>query len=109
MITVLDFVKDYCHKKEMDFPSDKIIHNIGRIISHNFRNEWALKQNLGPISGSGFVRCEDEIGPYVSNGYPDEFMPEMDRLISGFFIKKASPKIRTRKPIPAFTGKKLMK
>lgn len=125
MITVNPFLHFYCETRNLPPPSQEDLQSCGRMISHHFKNYWAINFEEGIIPDTGFLVTIEGDKKVVVHGYPDLFKTEMAKRIDLYFSQKNKPKIspeltsqpkleistppepkkeRKRKPIPVKIG-----
>lgn len=68
---------------------------LGGTVATHFKSEWAFNNFPGgEIPDTGFVVEEQPGGVFVTNGFPDNYRPEIERIVDAHFSKRAKKRPR---------------
>lgn len=99
MITVFDFLHEYCELRNLPHPTTEDLERCGRMINHHFRHYWAIHHYDGLVDDCGFVIELQGDKKITVIAYPDIFQEEMIKRINIYFIQKSYKKSLPEKPI----------
>lgn len=93
MVTVYEVLKDYTYENNIEV-SQSEKKQIGRMVSHHFKNYWSVSKGMGVIKGTGLFRTIEDAHVVVVTFYPDDFTGEIIGIIKTFLDQKAANKLQ---------------
>lgn len=102
MITVFQFLHDYCERKNLPTPTPEDIAKVGKVINYHFRNYWTKNLPEGIIPETGFVISIEGDNKFTVIGYPETFIDDMEKRTNYYYEKiKCNVVVEEKKVHPA--------